>query len=1141
MFKKLLIPFIASMLLVAFAVPVAAAVPDAPTALTLTPGVDSIDVSWTAPANDGGAAITGYIVDLTGDATAQQTPAGTSTTFASLAPGNYNISVVAVNADGNSPALTGSTTIDPPAPTAPSPATNVTVVVTGQSVTISWTAPTDDGGDPAIAYTVLSGAGGGQTENTSLTLNNVAPGTYTATVDASNTGGTSTSAASAPFTVLAPATPPSAPQSATASVSDQTVTVTWTAPLDDGGDPAIEYSVELTGQATQTGLTGLSTTFPGLAPGAYTATVIASNGAGVGGSVGSNTVSVAAPATVPGTPQSISAAVSDDDATITWSAPASNGGSPITGYSVSVDGAAPQIVAGTSIALTSLTPGSHTVTVAAVNAVGTGASGSTSFVIAAPATVPGVPQNLSATPSGTSASITWAAPASDGGAAITGYSLVVDGVAQPEAGLSATLNGLTPGSHSVTVAAINSVGTGTATAVVNFIIEEPITAPSAPQNPTASVTDQTITVSWTASADDGGDPAVTYEVTVPGLTPQSTTGTSVQFVDVPAGDYVASVRASTPTGGQSAAVSAASVTVEAPATAPGQPTELTATVSGLNVLVSWEAPAANGAPILSYAVTLNGTPSTEAGSPINFDDLAPGNYTVTVAATNSAGTGVPASETFTIEVPVTPPTTPANVNASVSGQQVTVSWTASNDGGDPAGVEYNVSLNGATPRVVTGTSTQFDGVAAGSYTVTVTATNSEGTSAAGSDTFSVVSAPSAPRSLAAAADGSTILATWDAPASNGNQALTSYEIGLERNGSRLETTSAGAGVTSIGFENQSPGTYTIKIRAINATGPGPYAEIDVEVGSTAPSAPTNVTGSADFQTVTVTWDPPLSAGNSPLLGYEVTVGTVTQSVDAGTRSVVLADVEPGTYVALVTANNSGGSGLAGESASFKAETVFSPFESSADLIGQQYADFLGRQPDQAGLDYWTGVLGADRNQGPVVIENFMRSAEFAPRRSVARLYLAFFDRAPDRAGFDFWANSLRQGGQLNDIAAAFADSTEFRNTYGELNDAEFIALVYNNVLLRQPDLEGFRFWLNRMQDPNVSRGDLMVAFSESAEFKRNSGPAVDVIMTYRGMLDRAPDSAGFSFWVSAVAGRNDALQTLIFNFLVSEEYSNRVR
>ena len=160
MFKKLLIPFIASVLLVAFAAPVAAAVPEAPTGLTLTPGVDSIAMSWTAPVNDGGAAITGYVVDLSGAATAQQTPTGTSTTFSSLAPGAYSVSVVAVNVDGSGAAVSDSATIDPPAPTAPGPATGVTAVVTGQSVTISWTAPTDDGGDPQIAYTVVSAAGG---------------------------------------------------------------------------------------------------------------------------------------------------------------------------------------------------------------------------------------------------------------------------------------------------------------------------------------------------------------------------------------------------------------------------------------------------------------------------------------------------------------------------------------------------------------------------------------------------------------------------------------------------------------------------------------------------------------------------------------------------------------------------------------------------------------------------------------------------------------------------------------------------------------------------------------------------------------------------------------------------------------------
>ncbi len=69
----------------------------------------------------------------------------------------------------------------------------------------------------------------------------------------------------------------------------------------------------------------------------------------------------------------------------------------------------------------------------------------------------------------------------------------------------------------------------------------------------------------------------------------------------------------------------------------------------------------------------------------------------------------------------------------------------------------------------------------------------------------------------------------------------------------------------------------------------------------------------------------------------------------------------------------------------------------------------------------------------------------------------------------------------------------------------------------------------------------MVAFSESLEFIRNSTPAVDVIMTYRGMLDRAPDPAGFAFWVGEIAGAGPTRSRRSYrNFLLSVEYSNRV-
>ena len=519
--------------------PAPLAAPDSPTGVVATPGDQQVVVSWNAPASDGGSPITGYTVTAIGPGgplTPATVAAGASnTTVSGLTNGTtYSFTITATNAVGSSAAAVSAAVTPAGAPGAP---TAVNAVAGDQQVTVSWSAPTIDGGSAITGYTVTpSGPGGPLTSIVvgGSTTTVVVPGlsngsTYTFSVTAANDAAGSPAAVSGSVT---PAGAPSAPGGVAAIGGDQQATVSWTAP-GTNGSAITGYTVTPIGPGgplspvVVSGAT-LSTVVTALTNGtSYTFGVTATNAAGTSAVATSGSVT---PAAVASAPTGVTATGGDQQADVFWNAPASDGGSPLTGYTITPVGPGgpltPTVVdaSTTGVVIGGLVDGtSYTFDVTADNAVGSSpAATSGSVTPAAPpvaATAPAAPGSPTAVvgPAAAQVTVTWTAPA-DGGSAITSYTLselsgatVLNSWDLPATATSQQVTGLTGGAaYTFTIVANNAVGPSP-TATTNTVTAA--TAPGPVSAVTASAGNTQATVTWSAPANDDGSPITSYTIT----------------------------------------------------------------------------------------------------------------------------------------------------------------------------------------------------------------------------------------------------------------------------------------------------------------------------------------------------------------------------------------------------------------------------------------------------------------------------------------------------------------------------------------------------------------------------------------------------------------------------------------------------
>ncbi|MCY4150673.1 MAG: DUF4214 domain-containing protein [Aestuariivita sp.] len=101
---------------------------------------------------------------------------------------------------------------------------------------------------------------------------------------------------------------------------------------------------------------------------------------------------------------------------------------------------------------------------------------------------------------------------------------------------------------------------------------------------------------------------------------------------------------------------------------------------------------------------------------------------------------------------------------------------------------------------------------------------------------------------------------------------------------------------------------------------------------------------------------------------------------------------------------------------------------------------------------------------------------------LVKLYVAYFDRAPDALGIYYWADKLVEGTSLEQISKDFFNSLEARALYGDASNINsFVASVYENVLGRTFDQEGFLYWSNELRFGNLSSGQFVLEIIRGAQ------------------------------------------------------------
>jgi serine protease AprX len=225
-----------------------------------------------------------------------------------------------------------------------------------------------------------------------------------------------------------------------------------------------------------------------------------------------------------------------------------------------------------------------------------------------------------------------------------------------------------------------------------------------------------------------------------------------------------------------------------------------------------------------------------------------------------------------------------------------------------------------------------------------------------------------------------------------------------------------------------------------------------------------------------------------------------------------------------------------------------PLDTTEYFVRQQYLDFLGREPEEAGFNAWTDTINNCAPNDPScdrvhVSEAFFRSAEFQERGYfVYRFYSTALGRKPDYA--EFAPDLARVSGFLtNDQLAAakaqfandFVTRPAFAAQYGSLSNSAYVDALVNTAAVNLSNRQSIIDGLNA---GTLTRAQALRQIAESGEVYQRYYNQAFVVMEYFGYLRRDPDAL-YTNWISVLDANPADSRRMVEGFVNANEYRNR--